>query len=54
MSFMHPSPFPEATASGETVRIYEKGVEEHSTVRPELGKLCSQVPVAKFAKRQAR
>src|SRR5205823_2927533 len=29
-----------------TVRTYQERLEEHSTVRPELGKLCSHVPLA--------
>jgi len=31
------------------VRIHQKGVEKHGTVRPHLRELCSQVPVSKFA-----
>src|ERR1700739_1723608 len=31
-----------------TMRIYQERLEEHSTIRPELGKLCSQLPLANF------
>ena len=32
-----------------TVRIHQKGVEKHGTVRPQPRELCSQLPVSKFA-----
>ena len=48
MSFMHPFTVSRSHSERRTVRIYEKGVEEYSTVRTELRKLCSQLPLAKF------
>src|SRR5215467_1583135 len=36
-------------SEGRTVRIHQKSVKEHGSVRPQLRELCSQVSLAKVA-----
>src|SRR2546429_9924026 len=37
-------------SEGRTMRIHQEGVEQNSTVRPQLRKLRAQLPLAKFTR----